>query len=63
MTLARGTAARTRRSAASIPAAKRRVRAAVPIAKVIYLEPDLYSESRADATDPAIRAVRRRPRR
>jgi hypothetical protein len=29
---------------------------------VIYLEPDLYLESRADATDPAIRAVRR-PRR
>jgi len=49
--------------AAGIDAAERRVRAAVPIAKVIYLEPDLYSESRADATDPAIRAVRRRPRR
>jgi len=46
---------------AGIDAAERRVRAAVPIAKVIYLEPDLYSESRADATDPAIRAVRRRP--
>jgi len=29
---------------------------------VIYLEPDLYRESRADATDPAIRAVRRHPR-
>ena len=49
--------------AAGIDAAERRVRAAVPIAKVIYLEPDLYSESRADETDPAIRAVRRRPRR
>jgi divalent metal cation (Fe/Co/Zn/Cd) transporter len=49
--------------AAGIDAAERRVRAAVPIAKVIYLEPDLYSESRADVTDPAIRAVRRRPRR
>jgi divalent metal cation (Fe/Co/Zn/Cd) transporter len=48
--------------AAGIDAAERRVRAAVPIAKVIYLEPDLYRESRADATDPAIRAVRR-PRR
>jgi hypothetical protein len=35
----------------------------VPIAEMIYLEPDLYRESRADATDPAIRAVRRRPRR
>jgi cation diffusion facilitator family transporter len=49
--------------AAGIDAAERRVRAAVPIAKVIYLEPDVYRESRADATDPAIRAVRRRPRR
>ena len=48
--------------AAGIDAAERRVRAAVPIAKVIYLEPDLYRESRADATDPAIRAVRRHPR-
>jgi divalent metal cation (Fe/Co/Zn/Cd) transporter len=47
--------------AAGIDAAERRVRAAVPIANVIYLEPDLYRESRADATDPAIRAVRRRP--
>ena len=44
---------------AGIDAAERRVRAAVPIAKVIYLEPDLYRASRADATDPAIRAVRR----
>ena len=50
--------------AAGIDAAERRVRAAVPIAEMIYLEPDLYRESRADATDPAIRAVRRpRPRR
>jgi cation diffusion facilitator family transporter len=49
--------------AAGIDAAERRVRAAVPIARVIYLEPDLYRESRADVTDPAIRAVRRRPRR
>jgi cation diffusion facilitator family transporter len=43
----------------AIDAAERRVRAAVPIADVIYLEPDLYLESRADRTDPAIRAVRR----
>jgi cation diffusion facilitator family transporter len=49
--------------AAGIDAAERRVRAAVPLARVIYLEPDLYRESRADVTDPAIRAVRRRPRR
>jgi cation diffusion facilitator family transporter len=53
---------RAEQVAAGIDAAERRVRAAVPIAKVIYLEPDLYRESRADATDPAIRAVRR-PRR
>lgn len=55
--------ARAEDIAAGIDAAERRVRAAVPIAKVIYLEPDLYRESDADATDPAIRAVRRRPRR
>jgi hypothetical protein len=47
---------------AGIDAAERRVRAAVPIARVIYLEPDVYRASRADATDPSIRAVRR-PRR
>jgi cation diffusion facilitator family transporter len=50
--------------AAGIDAAERRVRAAVPMAEMIYLEPDLYQASRADVTDPAIRAVRRRrPRR
>ncbi len=49
--------------AAGIDAAERRVRRAVPIAEIIYLEPDIYRASRADATDPAIRAVRRRPRR
>ena len=45
---------------AGIDAAERRVRAAVPIAETIYLEPDIYDAARADATDPAIRAVRRR---
>jgi cation diffusion facilitator family transporter len=49
--------------AVGIDAAERRVRAAVPIARMIYLEPDLYYASRADTTDPSIRAVRRRPRR
>jgi cation diffusion facilitator family transporter len=51
--------------AAGIDAAERRVRAAVPIAKLIFLEPDIYRAGRADATDPAIRAARRslRPRR
>jgi cation diffusion facilitator family transporter len=47
--------------AAGIDAAEKRVRAAVPIAKTIYLEPDLYQAPRADVTDPAIRAVRRPP--
>jgi cation diffusion facilitator family transporter len=41
--------------AAGIDAAERRVRQAVPIAHVIYLEPDLYQASRADVTDPSIR--------
>ncbi len=51
--------------AAGIDAAERRVRAAVPIARLIFLEPDLYQARRADLTDPAIRAARRalRPRR
>jgi divalent metal cation (Fe/Co/Zn/Cd) transporter len=48
--------------AAGIDAAEQRVRGAVPIAEMIYLEPDLYESARADATDPAVRAVRR-PRR
>ena len=42
-----------------IDAAERRVREALPMAKVIYLEPDIYQESRADQTDPAIRTVSR----
>jgi cation diffusion facilitator family transporter len=45
--------------AAGIDAAERRVRAAVPIAQTIYLEPDIYRPSREDDTDPSIRAVRR----
>jgi cation diffusion facilitator family transporter len=49
--------------AAGIDAAERRVRAAVPIASMIYLEPDLYHAAREDVTDPSIRAVRRRPHR
>jgi cation diffusion facilitator family transporter len=44
---------------AGIDVAERRVRAAVPIAELIYLEPDVYQDSRADLTDPAIRAARR----
>jgi cation diffusion facilitator family transporter len=49
--------------AAGIDAAERRVRTAVPIAETIYLEPDIYDAAKADVSDPAIRAVRRRPRR
>jgi cation diffusion facilitator family transporter len=50
--------------AAGIDAAERRVRAAIPIANTIYLEPDIYRPSEADHTDPSIRAVlRSRPSR
>ena len=45
--------------AAGIDAAERRVRAAVPIAETIYLEPDIYRPAQDDATDPAIRVVQR----
>ena len=40
-----------------IDAAESRVRRAVPIAELIYLEPDLYKPAKADATDPAMRSV------
>jgi cation diffusion facilitator family transporter len=42
-----------------IDAAEQRVRAVLPIAEVIYVEPDIYQESKADQTDPAIRTVNR----
>jgi hypothetical protein len=45
--------------AAAIDTAERRVRAAVPIAKTIYLEPDIYRPAEADQSDPAIRSVQR----
>src|SRR5215470_10443599 len=49
--------------AAGIDAAEQRIRAVVPIAGLIYLEPDLYEPTRSDATDPAVRAARAaRPR-
>jgi cation diffusion facilitator family transporter len=44
--------------AAGIDAAERRVREAVPIAELIFLEPDIYRSDRDDAEDPAITAVR-----
>jgi cation diffusion facilitator family transporter len=49
--------------AAGIDAAEQRIRAAVPIAGLIYLEPDLYEASRQDVSDPAVKAARAaRPR-
>jgi cation diffusion facilitator family transporter len=45
--------------AAEIDEAERRIRAKVPIAELIYLEPDLYEASRQDTTDPAVRAASR----
>jgi cation diffusion facilitator family transporter len=45
--------------ASGINTAEGRVRAAVPIATTIYLEPDLYHPDLADRTDPSIRAVQR----
>jgi cation diffusion facilitator family transporter len=43
--------------AAGIDAAERRIRAAVPIAELIFLEPDIYRSGRDDSEDPAITAV------
>jgi cation diffusion facilitator family transporter len=47
---------------AGIDAAERRIRAAVPIAELIFLEPDIYQPGRVDPADPAIKAARRRSR-
>ena len=44
---------------AGIDAAEKRVRAAVPIATTIYLEPDIYRPAQADRTDPSVRAALR----
>jgi cation diffusion facilitator family transporter len=40
--------------ARAIDAAERRVRAAEPIARVIYLEPDIFDSSRAVSVDPPV---------
>ena len=48
-----------RQITAGIDAAERRVRAAVPVATTIYLEPDIYRPQQPDRTDPSIRAVLR----
>jgi len=42
---------------AAIDESERAIRAAVPIAKLIFLEPDLYQASKLDISDPAVRAV------
>jgi cation diffusion facilitator family transporter len=44
--------------AKAIDAAEQRIRASVPIAGLIFLEPDLYAESRLDPADPAVKAAR-----
>lgn len=43
--------------ARGIDAAESRVRRAVPIAEMIYLEPDLYAAAKVDTADPAMRSV------
>jgi cation diffusion facilitator family transporter len=51
--------------AAGIDATEKRIRAAVPIAETIYLEPDIYHPEQVDPADPSIAVVqrtRRRPR-
>jgi cation diffusion facilitator family transporter len=49
--------------AAAIDAAELRVRTAVPIAKTIYLEPDIYRPGEADPADPSVAIVDRSTRR
>jgi cation diffusion facilitator family transporter len=49
--------------AAGINAAEKRVRAAVPIAETIYLEPDIYHPGQEDPTDPSVEIVQRTTRR
>jgi cation diffusion facilitator family transporter len=43
--------------AAGIDAAERRIREAVPIAELIFLEPDIYQAERVDVTDPAVHSA------
>jgi cation diffusion facilitator family transporter len=49
--------------AAGIDAAEKRIRAAVPIAETIYLEPDIYRPGKEDPTDPSVAIVQRSTRR
>jgi cation diffusion facilitator family transporter len=46
---------------AGIDAIEKRIRAAVPMAETIYLEPDLYRPASSDQADPSIRATRTPP--
>ncbi len=48
---------------AGIDAAEKRVRAAVPIAETIYLEPDIYRPGQEDPLDPSVAVVERTTRR
>ncbi len=49
--------------AAGINAVEQRVRAVVPIAETIYLEPDIYHPGQEDPTDPSVEIVQRTTRR
>jgi cation diffusion facilitator family transporter len=42
---------------AGIDSAERRIRACVPVATTIYLEPDLYRPAKYDKDDPSVRSV------
>jgi cation diffusion facilitator family transporter len=48
---------------AGIDAVEKRVRAAVPIAQTIYLEPDIFRPGQADPLDPSVAIVERTSRR
>jgi cation diffusion facilitator family transporter len=48
---------------AGIDAVEKRVRAAVPIAETIYLEPDIYRPGREDPLDPSVAIVQASTRR
>jgi cation diffusion facilitator family transporter len=48
---------------AGIDAVEKRIRAAVPIAEAIYLEPDIYRPGQEDPLDPSVAIVRRTTRR
>jgi len=49
--------------AAGIDATEKRIRAVVPIAETIYLEPDIYHPGMEDPSDPSVAIVERSTRR